>query len=636
MDNVSNKSESVDSARVLVVGGGLAGLSAATFLAWRGVPTVLVEKHPGSSPHPRAIGFTTRTLELFRAVGLGARIPEVPVGHGRPRRIAVESLAGKWSTETDWSPGKPATVRPDEPPRPSSGYSPCTGAAIAQDKLEPILRDKAIELGVDVRLKTELVSFEQDRAGVVASLRHRDGREYVLRADYMVAADGHASPVREALGVGRGGHGFLQVVRSVLFRAPLDEYLEAGISQFELDQPGLKGMLTTYRDGRWLLMFSDDQERDESTLRAKVIQAIGRSDLDVELITTGRWVLSALIADRFSSGRVFLAGDAAHTLPPARGGYGANTGIEDSFNLAWKLTSVLSGVSSPKLLDTYDAERRPIAWLRHNQIFARQDYAKWATDDEKKVSIIEDDAMELGQLYRSNAVLGAGDDLPPAMRPEQWAGQPGTRAPHLWVSKGDAKISTLDLLQRDWVLVSQSERWREAVTLASKQLGITLEYLLVGDATGAAGASVSPPTIGARELTLDTPIEQIVAEPQGKAVLDANLPVLAGHERYETFKTMSLRQLQPLSRGLISDAALEKAEAQLVAVRCSAKPIDSEVFRRDFRTAFGIGTDGASLVRPDGYVAWRSRELPANPTATLATALTQAAAATPTVGRSRE
>jgi putative polyketide hydroxylase len=625
MDNVSNEPQDGGSARVLVVGGGLAGLSAAVFLAWRGVPTVLVEKHPGSSTHPRAIGFTTRTLELFRAVGLGARIPEVPLGHGRPRRIAVESLAGTWSTETDWSPGKPQTVKTNEPPRPKAGYSPCTGAAIAQDKLEPILRDKAIELGVDVRLNTELVSFEQDPARVVASLRHRDGRAYVLRADYMIAADGHASPVREALGVGRSGHGFLQVVRSVLFRAPLDEYLEAGISQFELDQPGLKGMLTTYRDGRWLLMFSDDQERDEATLRAKVIQAVGRSDLDVELITTGRWVLSALIADRFSSGRVFLAGDAGHTLPPARGGYGANTGIEDSFNLAWKLASVLERVSSPKLLDTYDAERRPIAWLRHNQIFARQDYAKWATDEEKKVSVIEDDAMELGQLYRSNAVLGASDDLPPAMRPDQWAGQPGTRAPHLWVSKGDAQISTLDLLQRDWVLVSQSERWREAVTLASKKLGITLQHLHVSDAADRAGASVSPPTIGARELTLDTPIEQIVAEPQGKAVLDANIPVLTGHDRYETFKTMSLRQLQPLSGGVISDAALEKTEAQLVAVRCSAKPIDAATFRRDFRTAFGFGPDGASLVRPDGYVAWRSRELPADPIAALAAALAHAA-----------
>ena len=337
---------STETTPVLIVGGGLAGLSAALFLAWRGVPHVLVEKHPGSSPHPRAIGFTTRTLELFRAVGIGEAIPQIPLGHGRPRRVTVESLAGKWSTEVDWSPEPSAGAQP----RSQKSYSPCTGAAIPQDRLEAILRDKAIELGADIRLETLLVRFEQDATGVVATLRRSEGSETTLRASYLVAADGHSSPIREALGIGRTGHGVLQVIRSVLFRASLDEYLESGVSQFEFDQADLKGMLTTYRDGRWLLMFTDDQERDEATLRQKVIQAVGKRDLEFELITTGRWVLSALIADRFSSGRVFIVGDAAHTLPPARGGYGANTGIEDSFNLGWKLASVLSGASSPELL----------------------------------------------------------------------------------------------------------------------------------------------------------------------------------------------------------------------------------------------------------------------------------------------
>ncbi len=616
-------SQSNDSTPVLIVGGGVAGLSAALFLAWRGVPCVLVEKHPGSSPHPRAIGFTTRTLELFRAVGLGASIPQVPLGHGRPRRVAVESLAGKWSAEVDWSP---ETALNDGRPQPVS-YSPCTGAAIAQDRLEPILRGKAIELGADVRLDTRLVSFERDAAGVVALLRHRDGREYRLRADFLIAADGHSSPIRENLGIRRTGHGVLQVVRSVLFRASLDQYLASGVSQFELDQPGLKGMLTTYRDGRWLLMFTDDQERDDATLRQNVIQAVGKPDLDFELLTTGRWVLSALIADRFSSGRVFLVGDAAHTLPPARGGYGANTGIEDSFNLAWKLASVVSGTSSASLLDTYDAERRPIAWLRHDQIFARRDYAKWATSEEKSVAIIDDDAIELGQLYRSASVLGAGEELSPALRPESWAGQPGTRAPHLWVSQAGTPLSTLDLLHRTWVLVTEDSRWCDAAAQAGAPLGIELRCLHINGAGDRRGAPISPPLMGTNALTLDTPIEQIATLPEGKAVLDAHLPILIAHEKYATFKSMSLRQLQPVSDGKLTDVALEKTRAALSRVPCQAVVADAEAFSSEFRAAFGTGRFGASLIRPDGYVAWRSLDLPTNPAAALAAALTQVAAA---------
>ena len=511
----------MQSTSVLVVGGGLVGLSAAVFLAWRGVPTMVVERHPGSSPHPRAIGYTPRTLENYRAVGLGPRIPQSPPGL-RLRRIQVESLAGKWFEERPWTP--------ENLEAPAIEYSPCTGTAIAQDRLEPILRDEAIALGADVRFETELLRFEQDAGGVTAWLRGRDGKEYAIRAAYLIAADGHRSPVREALGIGRKGRGHMRTVRSVLFRAPLEEYLRTGISQFEIAQPGLEAFLTTYSDGRWVLIFSDDEERDENTLKAMVFKAIGRSDLDVEIITTGRWDLSALIADSFASGRVFLAGDAAHTLPPSRGGYGANTGIEDAHNLAWKLSAVLTGMSTPALLDTYDAERRPIAWLRHQQIFARTDYKAHAAGTADGVTILEDSAMEFGQLYRSTAVHGAGDGLPPALRPEQWAGQPGTRAPHAWISKGDARISTLDLFQKGWVLLAEDARWCTAATQAAKQLGIDLETVRLG---------------------------------------------------------------------------------------VDVRPDDPEAFRK----AFGLGTGGASLIRPDGYVAWRALDLPEDPLRVLADAL---------------
>ncbi len=206
-----------DSTSVLVVGGSLVGLSAALFLAWRGVPTVLVERHPGSSPHPRAIGYTPRTLELLRAVGLGSRVPQVRADF-RLRRARIESLAGEWFEESSWTPESRETPRIE--------YSPCTGTAISQDRLEPILREKAVELGADIRLNTELIGFEQDASGVSASLCESNGRTYTLRTAYLVAADGLRSQVRESLGIGRNGRGHMRTVRSVLFEAPLQEYLE--------------------------------------------------------------------------------------------------------------------------------------------------------------------------------------------------------------------------------------------------------------------------------------------------------------------------------------------------------------------------------------------------------------------------
>jgi putative polyketide hydroxylase len=279
-------------------------------------------------------------------------------------------------------------------------------------------------------------------------------------------------------------------------------------------------------------MFMDDLEHDEAALHAAIEKAIGRTDLPIEIITTGRWELSALITDRFAAGRVFLAGDAAHTLPPTRGGFGANTGIHDVHNLAWKLSAVLSGASRPELLETYDGERRPVAWGRLEQTFVRPDYAKHARGVADGVPILDETAMELGQLYRSTAVIGAGAERPPAANPEVWAGQPGTRAPHLWVEKGGQRLSTLDLFERGWVLLATDDRWSAAAAIAVEKLGLDLTVLRLG-----------------------------------------------------------------------TDVQSSDLES--------------------FRQAFGLSSAGASLIRPDGHIGWRSVALADDPAGALTEALAQ-------------
>ncbi len=458
--------------QVLIVGGSLVGLSSALFLARRGVDTIVVEKHRGSSPHPRAIGFTELTLEHYRAVGVDDRIPQVSADL-RLRRIEVESLAGKWKQETPWTPGQ---AEPDK-----GVASPCTGAAIAQDLLEPILRAAATERGADLRQGVEMLSFTQTPDGVTARVRRRDsGEEYTIAADYMIATDGADSPIREQLGIKRAGVGRLHTIRSVLFRCDEAEpYLATGVQQFEIEQAGFQAFLTHYPDGRWVLMFSDDVERTEDELRDAIRRALGR-DMAVEIITTGQWELAGLIAERYSEGRVFLAGDAAHQLPPTRGGFGANTGIDDAYNLAWKLRMVLAGEATSTLLDTYSAERQPIGWLRHQQTFSRPDYRRWAGDALANEPIYGAEAMELGQRVSSIAVMATDGDLPPAAHPDAWAGQPGTRAPHVWINRRDQRLSTIDLFTENLTLVSADARWIEVARSVSRSAGIPIGAVHVG------------------------------------------------------------------------------------------------------------------------------------------------------------
>jgi len=552
---------------VVVIGGSLAGLSTALFLSARNVPVVVIERHKDSSVHPRAIGYTHRTIELLRSVGIEDRIPSgrSKKGSGKPRRVQVDSLSGKWHDETYWTKptqgGKPTggpsgpspaggPGAPGGPGQPSQGkgpggppghddvarLSPCNATAIAQDNMEPLLRNRAVELGADIRTGCKMVSFTQDEAGVtVTAVNTTSGDEFTIQAKYMVACDGARSAVREALGIKRSGVGPLRTLRSIMFRCPpIDKYLEHGIGQFTYDTPEFEGFLTTYMDGRWALMehLKDPSapHPDPDAQRALIRLAVGENepllDSDIELLTEGQWDLAALIADRFSDGRVLLAGDAAHTLPPNRGGYGANTGIADAYDAAWKLAAVLSEKSTPALLETYDAERRPVALVRHDQIFARDDYkqyldpkSEWAT---KEIPILDDIAMELGQLYRSDAIVSAElESLPDARRPDEWAGQPGTRAPHLWLNKGSEKISTLDLFGKGWVLVSEDDDWGKITSITSDLNSSKCEFVQIGGG------------------------------------------------------------------GL--------------------QPVDGE---DAFRKAFGLEASGAALIRPDGFVAWRTVESP--------------------------
>lgn len=474
---------------VTVIGGSVVGLSSALFLAAHKVPVILIERHQGSSPHPRAIGWTHRSMELFRSIGLEDAIASQSGGAiGKPRRVKATSLNGEWSEESHWA--KPGVSSGSPPKIDSSNITPVRDVALSQDRLEPILRARILELGGDLRLGCTMTEWSEDADGVTVAATSAEGHPLTVRCKYLIACDGARSRIRADLGIPTTGVGYLRTLRSVLFRcAPIDHLLARGIHQWTISNPHLEAFLVTYSDGRWALMTNSSKpdgplltEAEQKTL---ILHAIGPSPdadkpitaADIEILSHGKWDLAGSVATRFSSpsGRIFLAGDAAHTLPPNRGGYGANTGIADAHNLAWKLASVLSGFSNSSLLETYDAERRPVALVRHDQIFVRGDYRGYVAGSEwekenKAVAVLDDVAVELGQVYRSSAAWfgdgeGKVEGLPVAKTPGEWRGQPGTRAPHVEMIKGHGRdgTSSLDLFPGEWVLLSEDGGWQSKV-----------------------------------------------------------------------------------------------------------------------------------------------------------------------------
>jgi len=360
-----------------------------------------------------------------------------------------------------------------------------------QDRYEKVLAEKAQQAGADVRFGTRLISFEQDDDGVTAIAEETGGKRFTIRADYLVGADGAGSLVRESLGVPRSGRGTVFDALSIYFRAPELEvllkdakfilcYASAGgtlmgLSRLHGCDPWLATPLYHPEKGESPEDFDDDRCRDI------VRRAAGR-DIDVEVVAKVPWRGAQLVSERFREGRVFLAGDAAHVHPPA-GGFGANTGIHDAHNLSWKLAAALQGWGTDALLDTYDAERRPLGTAMSEQALVRNRIRHGYATDQDRADFVDDVIITLGYRYRSSSVIAApgAKVLSPDL---ELKGEPGTRAPHLWLRRGDREISTIDLFWDSYVLLTGPEgaAWAQAATKVAEKLGIPLRTHTIGAA----------------------------------------------------------------------------------------------------------------------------------------------------------
>ncbi|HYQ62151.1 FAD-dependent monooxygenase [Actinophytocola sp.] len=457
---------------VLVVGAGLAGLSAAMFLGVHGVRALVVERHPTTSIYPKARGQFPHTMEALRVAGVDRRMTEAGPLESGFRIVVAESVTGRVHKDLVIETG------PD-----FSDLSPAGWANTSQERAEPVLLARARELGADVRFRTELVSFTQNDFEVQAVLRDEAG-EHEVRADYLIAADGHRSPVRQALGIGTHGRGDLGRAAGIVFEADLGV---RGFALYYLRNAGLPGgagvVVSTDEPNRYALSVGYREDITDPEWISMIRTATGVPTLNPLLVTEGRATgyTSVRVADRFSSGRVHLIGDAVRVMPPT-GGFGGNTAILDGYYLAWKLAMVLTGEAGPALLDSHDPERRPYA-----DILVEQQYAAFVqrmrsdlADGTLAAPLEPASTLFFGYRHLSSAVaMEPTDDGAALENPEQPTGRPGSRAPHVALRRDDEPVSTRELFGHNFVLLAgpAADGWM----VAAERLDLLVDAYRVGE-----------------------------------------------------------------------------------------------------------------------------------------------------------
>jgi putative polyketide hydroxylase len=452
---------------VVIVGAGPAGLVAAVALARGGIASLLVERNPGLSPLPRATGVSTRTMELLRSFGLEDEV--------RAGQLDI-AVIGALATETLAAPE--GAVLPIAFPdlELAAARSPTTPAGVPQDHLEPVLLDHLRGLpGAEVRFGTELVALDQDADAVTVTLRDRaTGAERLVRADWLVGADGAHSRVRAELGIGMDGPDHLAEQLTALFEAALAEVVgDRRYGIYFIQHPEAGGIFVPNGAGnRWLYGRQWDPRRErledytDARLTGLIRTAAGVDDLPVRVVAKGAFSFAAQVAQRYRSGRAFLVGDAAQRMTP-RTGMGMNTAVAEGHDLAWKLAWVLRGWAGPELLDTYEAEWRPVGARRTAR----------------------------------SAVEG-----PEPQGAEALAEDLNGRLPHAWLGNGDGRRrSTLDLLGRGLTLLTGPDAgaWTGAVA--------TLETPFPLDVHGLDGPAAATLGIGPDGAVLVRPDAQVVA-----------------------------------------------------------------------------------------------------------------------------
>jgi 2-polyprenyl-6-methoxyphenol hydroxylase-like FAD-dependent oxidoreductase len=393
--------------------------------------------------------------------------------------------------------------------REDSEFSPERGRPCPQTWFDPILQDCAQSFPqVRLRHQTRLERFVQDVDGVTATLAHGNGVTETVRARYLVGCDGFDSTVREQLGIAIRGEPHIDWSMTIYLRIPELPSRHGIVLRYVFVGPEGTWSFLTLVDGKdlWRLQIVDIDERrlNQVDIPALVRRCMGR-DAPFTVEHKDLWVRKRTVADRFSDGRVFIAGDAAHAHPP-NGGLGMNTGLQDAFDLGWKLAAMIDGWGGEHLLESYDRERRPASaraaevslrnYRRLTSAEQRAEIYSASPEGEAARRIIGERLVEenekswhpvgvhLGYIYHPSPIaVPDGTPLPPddtfGYRPTTF---PGARAPHAWLA---SRRSTLDLFGEGFVLLAFADRETAALERAAAERGVPLRVERIDNAAAA-------------------------------------------------------------------------------------------------------------------------------------------------------
>lgn len=513
--------------QVLIIGGGPVGLSTSILLAQQGIESILVEKHPTTANHPKASYFNVRTMEVLKRVGVADDV------------YASAGVGASVSFYTSLCGHKLGSISAEAVPdyvESLLSNTPAPGCISSQIVLERLLKQHAEKNeAVTVLFEHENVALEQTQEGVEAEILDRSsGERFNVTADFAIACDGAGSPTRERLGRHLLGPPPFADLINVYIEADIESLVDVGQTGHQalywIAHPEAAGVFIGLGGDwkKWCFNFGYSPEQgeraedfDEARCLELIHKALGTDRLPVKILSVLPWKLCGQVVDQYREGRIFLAGDAAHLNIPT-GGFGFNTGMQETHNLAWKLAYVLKGWAPQTLLDTYHSERRPIAY--YNVEVSRENaqriastgavLGRPATDvdeidldtprgqaqrEARSAHIAEQRhhflflGQEIGFGYWDSPII-APDGTPHYVEEHGIEdpiysyvpnARPGSRAPHCWLAhqeSPDERFSIHELFTTDLVCLSRGDGGAWRASAEGREAGVPLSFYSVGNA----------------------------------------------------------------------------------------------------------------------------------------------------------